>query len=166
MGTTLLTTCDLCKPDAEGHHSRVVLCPVHGEGVHPELDLAIAFTQRNSCTLYESARSLYSRSRSFPSLAITTLQRLAAEAAHHSRWLAGVEPRCSCVASGLGDGLEPHELADVRTLTTDSKCDNCGKPEAFNVLCPECEELCCNECGRVECCCGGEERLDYQGKTS
>jgi predicted Zn-ribbon and HTH transcriptional regulator len=32
-------------------------------------------------------------------------------------------------------------------------CDHCGKPERFCVLCAECEQLCCTECARVECCC-------------
>jgi len=39
---------------------------------------------------------------------------------------------------------------DEHTPTT---CDHCGKPERFNVLCPECEDLVCEICGRVECCC-------------
>lgn len=33
-------------------------------------------------------------------------------------------------------------------------CDHCGKPEAFCVLCPDCEERACTSCGRVNCCCG------------
>jgi hypothetical protein len=33
------------------------------------------------------------------------------------------------------------------------RCDHCGKPEPFNVLCSACEELACTDCGRVECCC-------------
>jgi hypothetical protein len=47
------------------------------------------------------------------------------------------------------------EHSEVRTLTAESVCDHCGRPEAFNVLCPECEQLVCNECGRVHCCCAG-----------
>lgn len=42
----------------------------------------------------------------------------------------------------------------VRVLDDSSCCDHCGKPEHFNVLCPECEELACSECGRVLCICG------------
>lgn len=37
-------------------------------------------------------------------------------------------------------------------------CDYCGKPEEFNVLCPECERLVCVECGRPEC--GGGKRCE------
>jgi hypothetical protein len=32
-------------------------------------------------------------------------------------------------------------------------CDHCGRVEQFCVLCPDCEELACTDCGRVLCCC-------------
>lgn len=46
------------------------------------------------------------------------------------------------------------------SLTNDavSHCEHCGKVESFNVLCPACEELCCNECGRVDCVCSFRSR--------
>lgn len=34
-----------------------------------------------------------------------------------------------------------------------ARCDHCGRPERFNVLCPDCEQLVCETCGRVDCCC-------------
>ena len=49
---------------------------------------------------------------------------------------------------------EQESKLDVVMLTTESTCDHCGKPEAFSVLCSDCEMLVCNECGRVECACG------------
>lgn len=45
-----------------------------------------------------------------------------------------------------------------------SRCDHCGAPEPFGVLCAECEQLVCTDCGRVECCCKpglGQLDLDY-----
>lgn len=33
------------------------------------------------------------------------------------------------------------------------RCAHCGKTWPYNVLCPECEQLCCLVCGRVVCCC-------------
>lgn len=36
-------------------------------------------------------------------------------------------------------------------------CDHCGKPERFNVLCPDCEALVCLECGCIECCCDRDD---------
>ena len=47
----------------------------------------------------------------------------------------------------------PESFAPPLPSFTPSTCDHCGEPEAFNVLCPACEELCCSECGRVECVC-------------
>ena len=41
-----------------------------------------------------------------------------------------------------------------------NRCDHCGKPERFCVLCPDCEALACELCGRVECCCGGDGMRD------
>jgi hypothetical protein len=38
-------------------------------------------------------------------------------------------------------------------------CDNCGKPEKFNVLCPDCEQLVCLVCGRVNCVCKNEKNM-------
>lgn len=32
-------------------------------------------------------------------------------------------------------------------------CDHCGRPEKFNVLCPNCERFVCTDCGRVFCIC-------------
>lgn len=34
-----------------------------------------------------------------------------------------------------------------------ARCDHCGKPERFNVLCAACEEATCETCGRVQCAC-------------
>jgi hypothetical protein len=55
-------------------------------------------------------------------------------------------------------------MTDVRT--EDSVCDHCGKAERFNVLCPDCEELACNECGRVECVCAREAARALNAFTS
>ena len=35
----------------------------------------------------------------------------------------------------------------------ETRCDHCGRPERFNVLCAACEQLACSDCGRVKCCC-------------
>lgn len=38
-------------------------------------------------------------------------------------------------------------------------CDHCGTPEEFSILCPDCEAICCTDCGRVECCCDDRPQL-------
>jgi hypothetical protein len=58
----------------------------------------------------------------------------------------------------FGNWVEEHEeerreLASLEAAGVPATCDHCGEPEAFNVLCPDCEQLCCTSCGRVECCC-------------
>jgi hypothetical protein len=71
-------------------------------------------------------------------------------------------PRCAAeIRAGMNELtstvrplMKSAPTSRVQVLTADGRCDHCGKPEAFNVLCPECEELACSECGRVECCCG------------
>jgi hypothetical protein len=42
----------------------------------------------------------------------------------------------------------------------DGRSDHCGKPEPFRVLCGDCEQLVCTDCGRVECCCDEARRVD------
>lgn len=44
-------------------------------------------------------------------------------------------------------------LADSVERWLSQMCDHCGEPERFCVLCPDCEQLCCEDCGRVECVC-------------
>lgn len=40
-----------------------------------------------------------------------------------------------------------------------ARCDHCGEPERFNVLCPNCEAVVCETCGCVVCCCEDDRRL-------
>lgn len=35
----------------------------------------------------------------------------------------------------------------------EAACDHCGASPVLGVLCADCEELICEGCGRVECCC-------------
>lgn len=57
------------------------------------LEEAAAFTQGNSASMYKSARKLYEEG---PYISISELQKMAAEMAHHTRWILGVEDVCMC----------------------------------------------------------------------
>lgn len=67
------------------------------------------------------------------------------------------EPQIACVCAACGHRHVPHAdttpCAVCGVLCRSGVCDHCGKPERFNVLCPDCERLVCDGCGRVDCCC-------------
>jgi hypothetical protein len=50
--------------------------------------------------------------------------------------------------------LDGEQHATFEDTLPQSFCDHCGKPEKYNVLCGDCEQLVtCFNCGRVKCIC-------------